>query len=97
MKKDPSSISRRKFVASAGATLVAGVAAAAGEAQVPALPSGPAGRPDPGLGSPEPLPLDRQLGFAVVGLGKLALGEIMDAFAAARRAKVTALVSGNRD
>jgi len=96
MKRDMSSISRRRFVASAGATLMAGVAAAA-EGQGPALPSGPAGRPDPSLGSPDPLPLDRQLGFAVVGLGKLALGEIMDAFTAARRAKVTALVSGNRD
>ncbi|MBV9884471.1 MAG: Gfo/Idh/MocA family oxidoreductase [Sphingomonadaceae bacterium] len=94
MPNDPSSLSRRKFVAAAGAALVAG-AAGAGQAQE--LPSGPAGRPDPSLGSPEPLPLDRQLGFAVVGLGKLALGEIMDAFTAARRAKVTALVSGNRD
>ena len=93
MERNPSSISRRSFVAGAGA-LMAG-AAAAGQAQD--LPSGPAGRPDPSLGEPAALPLDRQLGFAVVGLGKLALGEIMDAFTAARRAKVTALVSGNRD
>jgi glucose-fructose oxidoreductase len=93
MRKDPSSISRRKFVAAAGAALVAGTAAA----QAQDLPSGLGGRPDPSLGSPDPLPLDRQLGFAVVGLGKLALGEIMDAFTAASRAKVTALVSGNRD
>ena len=94
MHTDPSSISRRKFVAAAGAALMAG---AAGTVQGQDLPSGPGGRPDPSLGSPDPLPLDRQLGFAVVGLGKLALGEIMDAFTAARRAKVTALVSGNRD
>jgi glucose-fructose oxidoreductase len=93
MQSDPSSISRRNFVAGAGATLVAGTAVA-GQAQD--LPSGAGGRPDPSLGSPDPLPLDRQLGFAVVGLGKLALGEVMDAFTAARRAKVTALVSGNR-
>jgi glucose-fructose oxidoreductase len=94
MPNDPSSLSRRKFVAAAGAALVAG-AAGAGQGQEP--PSGPAGRPDPSLSEPVALPLDRQLGFAVVGLGKLALGEIMDAFTAARRAKVTALVSGNRD
>lgn len=93
MRKDPSSISRRKFVAGAGAALMAGAAASA---QAQDLPSGLGGRPDPSLGSPDPLPLDRQLGFAVVGLGKLALGEIMDAFTPARRAKVTALVSGNR-
>ena len=94
MQRDPTSISRRRFVAGGGAALVAGAAAVA---QAQSLPSGPAGRPDPSLDSPPPLPLDRQLGFAVVGLGKLALGEIMDAFTAARRAKVTALVSGNRD
>jgi glucose-fructose oxidoreductase len=93
MQRDPSSISRRTFVAGGGAALVETAAAA----QAQSLPSGPAGRPDPNLDSPPPLPLDRQLGFAVVGLGKLALGEIMDAFTAARRAKVVALVSGNRD
>src|SRR5207244_12237640 len=87
-------ISRRTFVAGGSAALVSGTAAAA---QAQSLPSGAAGRPDPSLDSPPPLPLDRQLGFAVVGLGKLALGEIMDAFTAASRDKVTALVSGNRD
>src|ERR1700710_1195353 len=98
MTSDPSSISRRKFVAGAGAALMAGAGAAAqAQAQGPSLPSGLGGRPHQSLGSPDPLPLDRQLGFAVVGLGKLALGEIMDAFTPARRAKVTALVSGNRD
>ena len=85
-----SSISRRTFVAG-GALLAAG----AGQGEPP--PDRLVGRPDPQLDTPEPLPEDRQLGFAVVGLGKLALGEIMDAFATARRAKVTALVSGNRD
>lgn len=75
---------------SAGATLMAGAALAQ-----PAPPDRAVGRPDPSLGSPSPLPLDRQLGFAVVGLGKLALGEILDAFTTARRAKLVALVSGN--
>jgi len=84
-------LSRRSFVGAAGASLIAGGAFA----QTP--PSGAAGRPQPSLWQPEPLPEDEQIGFAVVGLGKLALGEVMDAFGAARRAKVTALVSGNRE
>ena len=84
-------LSRRSFVGAAGATLITGGAFA----QNP--PSGAAGRPQPSLWQPEPLPEDEQIGFAVVGLGKLALGEVMDAFGAARRAKVTALVSGNRE
>jgi glucose-fructose oxidoreductase len=85
------SLSRRRFVGAAGASLIAGGAFAQD------LPRGAAGRPQPTLWLPEPLPEDQQLGVAVVGLGKLALGEIMDAFAAARRARVTALVSGNRE
>jgi glucose-fructose oxidoreductase len=89
-RTSPIRISRRHFVAGAGAGLAAGTAHAQPRAEA-------AGQPDPRLGTPPPLPEDRQLGFAVVGLGKLALGEIMDAFVAARRAKVTALVSGNRD
>jgi glucose-fructose oxidoreductase len=91
MDRDPTSLNRRKFVAGAGLTLMAGAASAQD------LPTGLGGRPDPSLGMATPLPEDRQLGFAVVGLGKLALGEVMDAFATARRAKVTALVSGNRE
>ncbi len=88
-----STLSRRTFVGAAGASLIAGSSAlgqAAGGAQA-------VGRPDPSLGTPPPLPAARQLGIAVVGLGKLALGEILDAFAAARRAKLVALVSGNRE
>ena len=64
---------------------------------LPEVPDRAVGRPAPtGLGA-GPLPEDRQLGFAVVGLGKLALGEILDAFAASRRARLTALVSGNAE
>ncbi len=42
----------------------------------------------------EPMP-DR-VGFAVVGLGRLALGEILPAFGKSKYCKVTALVSGDR-
>ena len=41
-------------------------------------------------------PADR-LGFAVVGLGKLALGQIIPGFANCRSARLTALVSGHPD
>ena len=91
----PRSVTRRTFVGAAGASLLTSAAAIAQSA--PDLPNRAVGRPQPELGNPEPLPEDRKLGFAVVGLGKLALGEIVDAFAATRRARLTALVSGNRE
>jgi predicted dehydrogenase len=41
-----------------------------------------------------PLPPEERVGFAVVGLGRLSLGEILPAFAQSLNAKVVALVSG---
>lgn len=46
---------------------------------------------------PIPQPRDARVGFAVVGLGKLALEQIMPAFAQSKQGKVTALVSGTPD
>lgn len=46
---------------------------------------------------PTPLAPEQRLGFAVVGLGRLALEELLPAFGACKKAKVTALVSGSRD
>jgi predicted dehydrogenase len=43
------------------------------------------------------LPKDQQLGFAVVGLGKLAQGEIIPGLRQARGAKLVAVVSGHPD
>src|SRR4051794_32369771 len=48
--------------------------------------------------SPPPsasLPPEQRIGFAVVGLGRLSLEEILPAFGEARRAKPVALVSGS--
>jgi glucose-fructose oxidoreductase len=42
-------------------------------------------------------PRDNRVGFAVVGLGKLALGQIVPGFRNCRNAKLTALVSGHPD
>ncbi len=46
-------------------------------------------------GHPTALPPERRIGFAIVGLGRLALEEIMPAFAECKLAKPTALVSGD--
>jgi len=46
---------------------------------------------------PHPTPNQQRVGFAVVGLGHLALGQILPAFAESKLAKPVALVSGNRD
>ncbi len=45
---------------------------------------------------PNPDPVSGRLGVAVVGLGNLAMGEILPAFAQAKHVRVTALVSGER-
>jgi len=42
-----------------------------------------------------PLPDDQRIGFAVVGLGKLSIGQILPALRSTRRAKLAALVSGH--
>jgi predicted dehydrogenase len=46
---------------------------------------------------PNPDPVGRRLGVAVVGLGNLAMGEILPAFGQSRHMRVTALVSGERE
>jgi len=46
--------------------------------------------------TPTPMPPDQRVGFAVVGLGHLALNQILPAFGECKRAKLTALVSGDK-
>ncbi|RDC61717.1 Gfo/Idh/MocA family protein [Adhaeribacter pallidiroseus] len=54
---------------------------------------------DPSEKKKEPFPApeapDKRVGFALVGLGNLTLGELLPAFGNCKYAKVTALVSGN--
>jgi len=73
-------ISRRNFLNAAGGTLAAALTPARPDAQVPAIKL------------PE-LP-GKQIGFALVGLGNLAINQLMPAFAQCRRAKLVAFVSG---
>ena len=48
-------------------------------------------------GPPLPLPPDKRLGVAVVGLGNLALTQVIPAFGQSNYCKLTALVSGSPD
>jgi predicted dehydrogenase len=85
---------RRGFLATTGAIgtgILAGVSAR-GDSDVPLAP--PDKQP---AGLEVPLPVERKVGWAVVGLGTLALGEVMPAFAECRYAKPMALVSGHPD
>lgn len=71
--------------------------------------TGPDGRPRVGFPNwrapadtpssppPAPLPPEQRVGFAIVGLGRLALGEILPAFASSLKARPVALVSGTPD
>ena len=47
--------------------------------------------------TPNPDPLARRLGVAVVGLGHLSLNQILPGFGQAKHVRLTALVSGERD
>ena len=49
----------------------------------------------PGAPPPNPEPPDRRVGFAVMGLGRLALEQILPAFGECKQARPVALVSGN--
>jgi predicted dehydrogenase len=55
----------------------------------------PADTPSPP--PPAPLPPEQRVGFAVVGLGRLSLEQLLPAFAESKKAKVVALVSGTPD
>lgn len=59
------------------------------------VPLAPPNKQPPNL--PVPNKPDKKVGWAIVGLGELALGEIMPAFAKAKWSEPTALVSGHPD
>jgi predicted dehydrogenase len=88
VSSDPS---RRTFLAAAGQSLLA--AGVAGAADVPLAP--PDKQP-PQLPVPEGV-LPKKTGWAIVGLGQLALEEVLPAFAESQACAPVALVSGHRD
>ncbi len=45
---------------------------------------------------PAPVPPEKRMGFAIVGLGELALGQILPAFGRSKLARPVAMVSGDR-
>src|SRR3954469_11189377 len=83
---------RRQFLKLAGAAALAGALPSAGQENKPLAP--PDKQP-PNLKVPQPP--GRKAGWAVVGLGELALGEIMGAFGSCERSRPVALVSGHRE
>jgi glucose-fructose oxidoreductase len=78
-------VSRRRFLQGASATLAATSlpSMTAAETQVPAIKL--------------PAPAPKQVGFALVGLGSLAINQLMPAFARCRYAKLVGFVSGRPD
>src|SRR5436190_356833 len=91
----PALPSRRQFVQSTvllGAGTLAARRTSAGEEEKPLAPPD---RQPPELEVPEPV--ERPVGWAVVGPGKLALESVRPAFSRCRLSRVTALVSGHPD
>jgi predicted dehydrogenase len=99
---EPNQPSRRRFLAGAAMLAAGGLAPGAGSA--------PGGEDNPAVGKPAsqtaaaqdgqpkvPGPPRRKIGYAIVGLGKLALGEVLPAFAVSERCRPVALVSGDAD
>ena len=84
---DETNLTRRRLLAAAGTVPLA---MAAGRA----LAQTAEGQPMPGNAA-LPEPPGARMGWAVVGLGSYALGQVIPEFPAARQAKLTAFVSGN--
>ncbi|AFN56489.1 glucose-fructose oxidoreductase [Zymomonas mobilis] len=81
-------------LAAAGA-LASGLQAATLPAGASQVPTTPAGRPMPY--AIRPMPEDRRFGYAIVGLGKYALNQILPGFAGCQHSRIEALVSGNAE
>ncbi|SDV46246.1 Gfo/Idh/MocA family protein [Chitinasiproducens palmae] len=97
---------RRNFLRAAGAGLAASIASgsalAAGTAETERNRVGFTPIDDPKTEAPKSMPdpnaaPDDRIGYAVVGLGRLAVGEILPALAECKFSKIAALVSGDRD
>jgi predicted dehydrogenase len=86
--------SRRQFMAATGVIGTGLLASGAGQANAEP-PLAPPDKQPPDLKIPKAV--DRKVGWAVVGLGKLALEEVMPAFGQCELSQPVALVSGHAD
>jgi predicted dehydrogenase len=93
MDKGASNPSRRRFVLDAAGGVIA--AAAMNAVARAAVPLAPPDRQPANLRVPGPP--GKKAGYAIVGLGSLALNQILPAFYESQRCAPTALVSGHRD
>jgi glucose-fructose oxidoreductase len=91
-------LTRRTFLQGTSGGALALAAASALNAQEPAR-AGAHGRPEPRREneSEASTPPAQRVKWAVVGLGKLTLDEILPAFGNSKHSRLTALVSGNRE
>ncbi|MCW6510258.1 Gfo/Idh/MocA family protein [Lichenifustis flavocetrariae] len=101
-----SQLERRRFIQVSAGALAGAAWASTPAASAPEIDSGrvaegkvtfpswTATTERPSGGPPNPLPLNERIGFAVVGLGRLALEEILPAFAEAKQGRLVGLVSG---
>lgn len=109
-QREANPLTRRDLLNLAGQSLVAAGVAGAFPGAAGAAPQAPAsggGAPHVDLpplsapteqkqsGPPNPMPPDQRMGYAVVGLGHIALEEVIPGFVQSKRSKVMALVSGH--
>lgn len=99
-KRDP--LHRRKFLGYVGGSVAAALAtrslnlAAAEEDRIDLSPIQASTERPEKLPSPKD-PGGKRVGYAIVGLGRLAIGQILPAIVQSKHSRVTALVSGDRD
>jgi predicted dehydrogenase len=91
--------SRRRLLQAGGAAVLLGATRAGAAPPSPTVKLPPLLAPTENEGEPPtgPLPPDKRVGFAIVGLGHLALEQILPAFGDSRRCRPVALVSGDRN
>ncbi|HVY08120.1 MAG TPA: Gfo/Idh/MocA family oxidoreductase [Burkholderiales bacterium] len=98
----PDGMPRRSFLGYLGGGLAGAlasrslIASAAEEDRIEMPPiQAPTEKPEKAVTPKEPPP--KRVGYAVVGLGRLAIGEVLPAIAKSKRSRVVALVSGDAD